>query len=325
MPVISIAAAAAHLNDHSRMFAADIRTKTRLGLEMETLLPMRSSEGEYYVCESASTSELMQPYQGAFTPKGTITHDEATIRVRPIKLDIQFTETDLKKWWDTWKNSRFEAGKDPQSWTFPRYIYEKELLPKVQSELNAMAWSGVYAAPTPGTPGASIDSVDGFKKVIADQITALKIPAANVIATGAITAANARDKLEEFLDAIPEEITKMGGQILMAPAVRRLYFRDYRSEFTTVPGTYGLNEGPKEIMVDDYNVTLVSVASMAGSQRLIFLPKNSENMVWVTREGYPTYPELIFDSAPRVLNMYATIYRGFGFEYPEEIYVNNQV
>jgi len=321
---ITIDSLAEHLNDHSRMFSKDIMTKSRLGLEMENLLPQRQSTGEYYVVENAEASELLQPYQGGFTPKGSVTHSEQTIRVRPIKLDMRFTEVDLEKWWNSWMVDRFDPEKDPMQWTFPRYIIEKELLPKFYDDLNTVAWTGEYAAPTPGTAGDAVDSVDGFKKVIADAITAGSIPSGNVITTTALSASNARDKVELFLDSIPEVITKKGGRILMSPTLRRYYFRDYRGEFTQQLGPYSTDNSPRKVLVDDYNVSLESVATMAGSGRMVFLPNGRDNMVWVSRVGAPVYPQFIFKSQSRVLEMYATIYRGYGFEYPQEVYVNEQ-
>lgn len=323
---ITIDSAADFLNTASRMFSKDLQTKTRLGLEMETLLPQRMSDGEYYVVENAEADEILQPYQGTFTPKGEVTHSESSIRVRPIKMDMEFTEVQLEKWWNSWMVDRFDVEKDPESWSYWRYILEKELIPKINDDLNSVAWLGSYAAPTPGTAGDAVDSVDGFKKVIADSITSLAIPAANVITTTALTSSNARDKIELFLDGIPEEITKKGGRILCSPAVRRYYFRDYRAEFTQSPGPFPTNNMPQKVFIDDYNVSIEAVASMAGSGRIIFLPNNRpNNMVWVARTGKPVYPQFIFKSQARVLQMYATIYRGFGFEYPAEIFVNEQV
>lgn len=322
---ITIDSLAEHLNDHSRFFSKDIMTKSRLGLEMEKLLPQRSSEGEYYVVENAEATEILQPYQGGFTPKGEVTHSEQSIRVRPVKLDMRFTEVQLAKWWNSWMISRFDPEKDPMEWTFPRYIVEKELIPKFNDDLNTVAWTGEYAAPTPGTAGDAVDSVDGFKKVIADAITAGSIPAGNVITTTAITSSNARDKVELFLDSIPEVITAKGGRILMSPTLRRHYFRDYRGEFTQQAGPYSTDNSPRKILVDDYNVMLESVATMSGSGRMIFLPNGRDNMVWVSRAGAPVYPQFIFKAQSRVLEMYATIYRGYGFEYPQELYVNEQV
>ena len=115
---ITIAAAAEFLNTHSRQFAAEIATKTRLGLEMERLLMQRTSTGEYYATENMTSDEVLQPYQGQFTPKGTLVHDETSIRVRPIKLDLTITEEQLEKWYYAWQNQRFEAGRDPRTFTY---------------------------------------------------------------------------------------------------------------------------------------------------------------------------------------------------------------
>lgn len=318
---ITLDSLATMLNTHSRVFASELQTKTRLGLELEPMLKQRQAAGEYYVVENAEASEVLQPFQGTFTPKGSLTHSEQKIRIRPIKMDLRFTEVDLEKWWNSWMIDRFDPEKDPINWTFPRFITEKEILPKFNDDLNNVGWNGIYAAPTPGTAGDAVDAVDGFKKVIADLVTAGTI---NVFASGSITSSNIRDKVEEFLDSIPDHITKKGGKIMMSPKHRRWYFRDYRTEFTSQVGPYPQEGGMKKVEVDDYNVFLESVASMTGSDRWIFLPNGRDNMVWVSRVGAPVYPNMIFKTNSRVLEMYATIYRGYGFEYPQEVWLNNQ-
>lgn len=321
---ITIAAAAAFLNDQSRQFAPEIRTAIQDGLEFEKMLPSAMSDGEFYVAEKAVSGEVLQPYQGGYTPKGSVTHSENTIRVRPIKADVDWKETDLVKWWNGYLGSRFEAGKDPATWTFPRYIYERVLIPKINQELNTLAWAGEYAAPTAGTPGAYIGAVDGFKKTIADAITASAI---GVVATGVYTATDIREKLEAFLDAIPEAVTNLGGKILMSTANKRKYFRDYRGEFyNNTASPFANNNGPQKVLVDDYNIEIVGVNAMAGSNRWVFVPNEAvPNMKFIGRTGYALYPEIIFDKSPRVLHMYCTFYRGYGFEDPGNIYVNDQV
>lgn len=319
---ITIDAAAEMLNTHTRMFAPELATKTRLGLEMEMLLPQKQSSGEYYVVENAEATEVLQPYQGGFTPKGSISHSEQRIRVRPVKIDLTFDEIQLEKWYNSWQASRFNPEVDPQSWTYPKYILERELMPKFQDDLNSASWLGSYVAPTPGTAGDAVDSVDGFKKIIADLDTAGTI---QKYATGAITSSNIREKVEEFLAAIPDYITKKGGKILMAPKHRRWYFYDYRGEFSALPSAHPEGGGTKSIMADDYNITLEAVATMTGADRWIFVPNGRDNMVWVSLAGKPVYPQLIFVKDARVLKVYGTIYRGFGFEYPQEIWINDQV
>lgn len=320
---ITIDSLAEMLNTHTRMFAPELQTKTRLGLEMETLLTQRQSSGEYYVVENAEATEVLQPYQGTFTPKGTIAHSEEKIRVRPIKIDLQLDEVQLAQWYNSWQAmSRFTPENDPEAWTYPRYILEKELMPKFQDDLNNASWLGEYVAPTPGTAGDAVNSVDGFKKIIADLVTASKL---QVYSTSTITSSNIRQKVEDFLASIPDYITKKGGKILMAPKHRRWYFYDYRGEFSALPGVFPTGNAPQSIMADDYNIELMSVASMSGSDRWVFLPNGRENMVWVSLIGKPVYPQLIFVKDARVLKVYGTIYRGFGFEYPQEVWVNDQV
>lgn len=325
MPNITIAGSATFLNDQSRQFAPEIRAQILQGLEMESnILAPKMSDGEFYVVERAVSGQMLQPYQGGYTPTGSVTHGETSIRVRPIKMDMDWTETDLKKWWDAYLGSRFEAGRDPMTWTFPKYIYDKVLLPKISAELNSISWDGSYAAPTPGTPGAVLASVDGFKKIIADAVTATTI---NVVATGVFTATDIREKVEDFLDAIPTEVTNLGGKILMSMSNLRKYFRDYRGEFTqSSSGPYAQNNGVQKIFIDGYNVEIMGVMAMGSSNRWIFVPNTqADNMSFIGRQGYAMYPEIIFDHSPRVLHMYATIYRGFGFEAPQDIYVNDQV
>lgn len=320
---ITIDAAAAHLNDHSRVFGPELFVKMREGLELESILAPRQSAGEYYVTENATAGEVLQPYQAGFTPKGSVAHDEIAIRVRPIKIDLQFAEADIYTWWTKWQASRFEGGRDPLAWTYPRYVIEQVLMPRVQEDLNAAEWSGVYAAPTTGTAGAASTSIDGLQKKIADLVTDTKI---NVVTTGAITLATTRDKVETFVAGLPALYRTKGGTILMSWDHFANYSLDYRNEFQHIPGLYNQNNAQVDMVkVDGYNIWLKPVRTMAGSSRWVFLPNGRENAIWISREGYPAYPQFIFNTAPRTLNLTATIYRGVGFEYPQEVWVNDQV
>ena len=323
---ITIDAAAELLNYHNHTFKNEIRTQILEGLELENnILSPAMSEGDTYTCERATAGEILQPYQGAYTAKGSITHTESNIRVRAIKSDFDFTELDLEKWWTRYLASRFEAGKDPLTWTFPRFIVERVIVPKMYSEMNNNAWNGIYAAPTPGTPGASIDSIDGFKKVIADKVTAGTI---NVLASGSFTASTIRENVEAFIDLLPDHITEKGGKILMSSANRRKYTRDYRDEFGAKAREVALTNNSKEsVFVDSCDIELVGVRSMGSSSRFVFVPNEEmSNMVYVSRMGYAMLPEFIFKSSnPRTLHMSSTIYRGYGFEDSLNIWVNNQV
>lgn len=318
---ITIDNAATMIKQHAVVFAPEIKSAIRQGLEFEAFLPPAAGD-KFYACGNVTIGNVMQPYQTGFTPRGSVTHNEDTIAIRPIKIDLEFSEADLEGFYDSYYTEWFEAGRDPKTWTYPKYIYDTHIMPKFMEELNTASWDGQYVAPTAGTPGAPNESVDGFKKVIADAVTGSKI---NVIATGTFTASDIREKVEAFLDAIPEAAKKGGGRILMSTTNKRLYFRDYRSEFTQLPTIVNTDTGPKRVFVDDYNVEILGVAAMGGSNRWIYLPNNHNDMKWITRRGYPAYPNLIVDSSPRAVQLYGTFYRGYGFEYGKNVWINNQV
>lgn len=323
---ITIDAAAELLNYHAHTFSPVLRTQLLEGLELEnTILSPAMSDGEYYTCERATSGEILQPYQGAYTAKGSVAHAENKIRVRPIKSDTDWTEVDLAVWYGKFLASRFEAGKTPENWTFPMFIMERVIVPKMYSEMNNNAWNGIYAAPTPGTAGASIDSIDGFKKVIADHVTA---GTTNVLASGTFTASTIRENVESFIDLLPEHVSGKGGRLLMSNANRRKYVRDYRDEFyANNTGIHANNNSMRKIFVDDCDVEIVGIRAMGASNRFVFIPNEVDtNMVYVSRNGYSLLPQFIFKCPdPRTLKMSSTIYRGYGFEDPMNVWVNNQV
>lgn len=322
---ITIDSAATLLNYHTSVFAEDLKVKTRQGLEFENGIAEFCEGEEYYAAELiTATGEVLQPYQGAFTKKGSITDSEVAYKIRPIKIDLEWTEIQLLKWHSAWRVNWFEAGRDPLEWSYPRYIYDRVLMPKMLEELNTLAWSGEYAAPTAGTAGASINSVDGYAKVLADLITAGTVPAGNVIGITAPTTTNIREMVEQFLSGIPTALTRNGGQVLMSTTNRRNFVYDYRGEFMHTNTLTQPETGQRSVYVDDFNVTLTPVAAMGSSNRLIFLPNDHNNMKVATRRGFPAYPELQFFRSPRTLQVTGTFYRAFLFENPLDLYVGDE-
>jgi hypothetical protein len=308
------------LNQHLVTFAPDVKQAFRVGLEFETLpqIGMVSAD-EVYTAENASVSDLIQPYQPQFTPNNTEDWDGVSNTLRPIKMDLSFTEEQLLKFFDKWRNTWFEAGKDPMEWSYPRFIIDNMIAPKYREELNLLAWKGEYAAPTPGTPGDVLDACDGYKLVIENAITAGSLVP---VPSGAYTSSDIRAKLEAWLTAMPNAVRGMGGVVLMSDTNARKYYYDFRGEFNTA--TWSTLQQNGGLMVDGFPVRIIGVKAMEGSNRWIFLPDGQQNMIVGTRRGYPVYPQFILDKDLYTLNMKAVIYRFFGFEYYANLFVNDQ-
>lgn len=319
MPNVTVAATADGLNQFATMKAGELKQAFRTGLEWERDLTVRACDNTWSA-PNATPTELIQPYQWQFTPKGTVALDAVESKLRPIKVDIVITAEDLEAFWDTYMVEWFEVGKDPMEWSFPRYIYETVYMPKIIEEMNQNAWSGVYAAPTAGTAGLSVNSVDGYKTNLEAAITAGDL---TEYATGAWVSGTEVDQVEAWVDALPVNVRDLPGVIRMSPTLARRYWRNYRAEFGTGNGV--ANNANNELRVDATNKTILPVISMEGSDRIIFFPETTRNLIWGTRRGFPTYFNIRWkETTHRVMQGTAEIYRFYNVEFWDHLFVNDQ-
>lgn len=318
--LVSIESTQVALNQHMVTFAPQVKQAFRVGLEFENIPEIGLvSADEVYTAENATMSDLIQPYQPQFTPNNSESWDAVSNTLRAIKIDLSFSEEQLQKFFDKWRNTWFEAGKNPMEWSYPRYILENLIIPKWQEELNQLAWLGEYVAPTPGTPGAVLESCDGYKLAIENAIDdglLIDVP------SGSYTSSDIRSKLEAWMQGMPEGVRGKPGTVLMSDTNAREYYYDFRGEFNAA--TWSSLQQNGGLMIDGFPVKLRGLMGMEGSDRWIFLPSVQQNMIVGTRKGYPMYPTFQFDHDLYNLHMKAVIYRFFGFEYWNNLYVNDQ-
>lgn len=317
---INIESTQVALNQHMETFAPQVKQAFRVGLEFETMpeIGMVSAD-EVYTAENATMSDLIQAYQPQFTPNNTEDWDAVSSTLRPIKIDLKFSEEQLLKFFDKWKNTWFEAGKDPMEWSYPRYITENLIAPKWREELNSIAWGGEFVEPTPGTPGAFLESVDGYNVNLLNAISnGYLVP----VASGSYSSSNIRSKVETWMSSLPEGVRGKPGVLLMSDTHAREYYYDFRGEFSTA--TWNSIQANGGMMVDGFPVQIKGLMAMEGSDRWIFLPSSEQNMIVGTRRGYPMYPQFILDHDLYNLHMKAVIYRFFNFEYWNNVFVNDQ-
>lgn len=307
------------LNQQVVTFAPEIKQQFRVGLEFENLLPFVAAD-KRYTSPNVTTGAILQPYQPRFTPNNTESWDAVDNDLRPIKADVEFTEEQLEKFYDKWAQNWFEAGKDPMTWTYPKYILEQVIMPQFKDDLNSAAWDGEYVAPTPFVPGAVLESVDGFRIAIVNALAAGKLVS---VPSGSYTASDIQSKLEAWMLAMPAAVRGKSGMVLMSDSWMRKYYYDFREAFGTATWQQ-LNQQIGGLTVDGTNVRIVGIKAMEGSNRWIYLPDNAQNMIIGTRRGYPRDPQFIFDADLYTLRAKAVIYRFFGFEYWNNLYVNDQ-
>lgn len=316
--VISIDAAADNLNRHVVTYKQEVQQQFRTGLEFEGMLPFVQAD-KVYSAPNVQMGDLVQPYQPRFTPNNTEVWDEVSNTLVPIKLDLEFSEEQLMTLYDKWAPQFAEAGKEAKAMSYYQYIINNLVAPVYQENMNDLSYNGVFNAPTAGTPGAVLDSCDGYKKKLTDAITAGKVVP---VVSGSFTASDIRSKLEDWMRAMPIAVRGKKGTVYMSDTNMRNYYFDFRGDFSTA--TWANLQQQGGMMIDGFQVKIVGVKSMEGSNRWIFLPDNAQNMIVGTRRGYARDPQFIFDADLYTLRAKAVIYRFYGFEYWNNIYVNDQ-
>jgi len=235
---------------------------------------------------------VIQPFQKAWTPIGEVEFKPVAIESFKLKSDVQDYPDDLES---TWLGFLSSNNLDRKQWPFVRWWVEQELLPQVKEdvELNEI-WSGVFAAPTPGTPGDAGTSMNGIRKAINDQVTATRI---TTIATGAPDASDANwvGQIEDFADAINQKYWMIPMQLCMNPTLARRFQRT--------------------------NLRVKALPSMGTSTKIWCTPKNN-SILLTKRKGM--MDKMQPESVDRLVKLFTDFWMGVGFVIPEIVFTNDQ-
>lgn len=318
---ITVTTAGNALGQYCVRYGDRINQTLRQGFEFERDLPKVSCDYAYQG-QDVTISDILQPYQVAFTPNNTETFDGPQNILQIGKVDLEFDWAQMNDFYDKWKCNWFEAGKETNLWTYPRYIMDQVVLPKVIDEINEVSWSGVYAAPTPGTPGALATTFDGFGKLIADAITATTI---TPIVVGALLPATFVAQTRTFCAGVPMRYRYKPGTIYMSKTNAQLYADDFAAKF---PGREVVEKDHDRqyLRVDHYNKRIVGLTAMEGSDRFVLQFDNMDGLIIGTKRGMPTLPQFRVQSLPadRAMKVVSEIYRFYGVETWNNTFVSDQ-
>lgn len=307
------------LDQYCVRYSQRIHQTLRQGLEFEQDLPYVSTDYAYQG-QDAEVADVLQPYQKGFTPRNTETFSGVLNILQLGKYDLNFDWAEMQKFFDKWRCNWFEAGKDENEWSYPRYVMENLIMPKVIEEMNLNSWQGAYAAPTPGTPGAMLETYDGFGTKIAAAVTATDLVP---IATGAFVANTMVAQIRAFCNSIPVNYRYKAGTIYMSKTLAQMYADDYQGQYPHRTVTID-NPDSMYMRVDHYNKTIRGLSSMEGSSRIVMKFDNLDSLIVGTKTGEPILPSFRFHVYDRELHVLAEQYRFFGFETYKHMFVNDQ-
>lgn len=307
------------LGQYCVRYGNQIHQTIRQGLEIESLLPKVSCDHTYQG-QDVDISDILQPYQKGFTPNNTETFGGVKNTLQLAKIDLEFDWLQMESFFDKWKCNWFEAGKPEQDWTYPKYIMNQVVLPKVIEEINLNSWKGEYVAPTAGTPGGYLTTFTGFKKHIEDLITATSL---TPITTGALVATTMVAQVRTFCEGLPLLYKYKSGKILMSKTNAQRYADDYQTKY---PSRKVTEDTPDKLYlrVDHFNKTIIGIDAMEGSDRFVCIFDNMDSLIVGTRRGMPTMPNFRVHVEDRSLHVLTEFYRFYGFETLKHVFVNEQ-
>ena len=257
---------------------------------------------------------IVQPFQKAFTPTGTPTFTPAEIFQYHMKADTEEYPDDLEA---TWLGFLGGDGVKRSEWPFVRWYLETQFFPQIQEdmELNEIA-SGVYVAPTTGTPGAVSTAMNGIKKVLADHITAGRtVPQA----LGVIPSSDEDfvEYLEEFHKGMDVRYRNGKHMLNMSEDLELKYKRGYRNKY--LAGT-PMAEGTS-LKIIDTNITVQGLPCMQGSSRIFATPKANAVML---KKKTQNQRAVDIQSVDRQVKFLTDWWMGIGFVLPELVFCNDQ-
>lgn len=286
------------LGDYYRVAKPEILSKMYAQEEWRKYFTVIPGVQDTYVMTEMEITEVIQPYQKGWQPKGDVKFIPETIKARDVKVDLPLDLKDMEKKWIGYLKTN---GSSPEEFPFVAYIYQR-LTERIARDLNKCVINGKYVAVTPGTPGAALASFDGLLEVVDVAETAGKI---TEHATGALANATIIDQVEGTFDSVPGDIKELDLVMLISPDWRRNYFRAKRGEFGSNVDYKGANP-----VIDFTNCEMMSPTYMNGSDKLIITPR--ENLIGV-EDGINEEDDIRVQMNRRTLEVMVDLKRGVGF------------
>ena len=148
------------------------------------------------VIKKLSTDALVMSASCDFDPTSTVTLTERIIQPVELQVNLQLCKYDFVNDWEA-QSMGYGLGQvlPPK---FSDFMIAHVAAEVAQStELNI--WQGDTAA-------GSVNSFDGFEKLIAAAVTATDIPAGQIVTGTTLSATNIVDELSKVVDAIPASL-----------------------------------------------------------------------------------------------------------------------
>lgn len=297
----------------------NLRNMLYYGSQINAYFEERPGDDTIYRGSSASMTRVVQPFQKAFTPIGTVTFKPNEFSLDQLKIDLEESPDDLEA---TYLGFMAKTPtQDRSQWPFVRWYLEKHVLPRKNEDLDLNEYfKGNKTAPTSGTAGAVSTAMNGIRKVIRGYNTAGRTNLGNgPIVTGALSTDPVTfcTQVESFVDALHPLYRSNLDHIFMSDTLVKRYRRGKRAKYNT----QYLQTTELSTVMDYENISVVGFFGQEGS-----------DMIWTslpTNRIRPTKKAVLGNSfkvetSKRLVSIYTDWWESLNFEVPELVFHNDR-
>jgi hypothetical protein len=279
--------------------------------EAMTNIPSESTQLRF---SDVTVGKILQPWQKAYTPAGSVTFKPVTIDLKPVKIDLQLGPDDLKTLFYSWLGFLSSTNTDRTTWPFVKWLIEYYALNQKDEDIEMdLIYKGDEDAVVPGTPGDPADVQDGIKKIINDNIGTM-----TQINTGAI-AADPKDfvtQVEEFVKEIPKRYWSKPMQINVNPDLEVKFKEGMQQKYNT----YYAQVTDIATVRNFANFSIKGRMSMDGSDKIWATPK--PNLVFAAK-GFSNSNGFEIEKVDRTVKIYTDWHMGWGFLQKDLVFTND--
>lgn len=300
---------------------ANLRNKFYKPIETAMYFKDRPTSDTIWRGTQATLDRVVQPFQKAYTPIGTLTFIPNKFDLYKLKIDKDEYPDDLEPTYEGFLADVEDL--DRKNWPFVKWFIENHIMPRKDEDLETNEYfNGVFVDPTPGVAGAAGTSMNGLRKVIRDYNLAGRTNLGNgPIATGAPADSDVDfcTQVETFVDGIPSMFRKKLDYIFMSHDLETKYKRGKAKK-------YGLQlnfmDTKDKFSIEDYpTVSVKGLESHTGSG--LIWTSIPDNRIRPIKKG-ALVNMMKVESQKRLVSLFTDWWEALNFEVPEFVFHNDQ-
>jgi hypothetical protein len=266
----------------------------------------------------ASLDRVVQPFQKAFTPIGTLNFTPNQFPLFKLKIDKEETPDDLEATYEGFLAELEDLER--ANWPFIRWLIEQHIMPVKQKDLELSEYfGGVYAAPVAGVAGPAGTAMDGLRKIIRDYNTGGRTNLGNgpiIMGAPAEDPADFCTQIEEFVEAIDDLLVDELDFLFMNKSLAKRYVKGRKKKYNE-----NYQQVSDMVAIENSTIKVQGLKSHAGSN--LIWGSQAINRIRPTKKANLA-DTMQVESSKRVVSLFTDWWEVLNFEVPEFIVHNDQ-